>query len=351
MVEEDWDSVRVVESPDLLWGRLRSGWDPWNILNRIRYLKGNHEFDIVHAFETRPATIYPILYLLKSKPLPLVIDWIDWWGRGGLMLVNRPFWYQKILGRFETYFEEHFRPLAHSTTVISQALGKRAEGLGVDPGTISWIPDGADIDLFIPRDRSRYRSQFGIEQDKFVLGYSALDVIDDAELVLHALKHLLLTHPETVLITTGKVSRRLQQLALDLGIAKEFRQLGFLPASQLPLALSCADVFLLPFRDKISNIGRWPHKLGDYMALARPTVTNPVGEMRTLFTEEKIGLLADETPVDFAQKIFQLIQDEELRLELGRNARRIAETKFAWPHIVDRLEQCYGETLERSVQS
>ena len=52
--------VRVVEAPDLLWGRLRSGWDAWDLLNRLVFLRtDDRHYDLVHCFETRPTTIYP----------------------------------------------------------------------------------------------------------------------------------------------------------------------------------------------------------------------------------------------------------------------------------------------------
>jgi glycosyltransferase involved in cell wall biosynthesis len=347
--EDTWDDVHVVETPDLLWGKLRSGWDIWDTFNRIWYLKDCRKFDLIHAFETRPATIFPVLYYLKHHRVPLVVDWIDWWGRGGLIYENRPWWYQKTFAWIETFFEEHYRPLAQSTTVISRALGERARTLGVDPSTIYWIPDGSDVYHFVPKDRCYYRGEFGIEQEKFVIGYSGVDVGNDADLLLYALKAVVSSHSETLLITTGMKSCRLDNLASTLGVKTYFRQFGFVPYGHLPKILSCVDLFVIPFRNKISNVGRWPHKIGDYMALGRPTVTNPTGEMKTLLSEENVGLLADETPEDMAAKILELCENEQLRMEIGMNARRVAESRFAWSHIADRLEQCYADTLHRFV--
>jgi hypothetical protein len=110
------EGLRYVEMPDLFWGKLRTGWDVWNLLNRSAYLRKQH-FDLIHSFETRPATIHPIRSHLKRTPTPLVIDWIDWWGRGGLIKEQRPLWYQWFCGWFETYYEEHFRTMADATSV------------------------------------------------------------------------------------------------------------------------------------------------------------------------------------------------------------------------------------------
>jgi hypothetical protein len=76
IVESEWDGIRVIEAPDLLWGRLRTGWDPWNLAWRIAYLrKDTSPYDLVHCFETRPATIYPALYYCnRNQSFPHRLD-------------------------------------------------------------------------------------------------------------------------------------------------------------------------------------------------------------------------------------------------------------------------------------
>ena len=50
--------VRIVESPDLFWGRLRTGWDPLNALRRsVRLFR--EPYDVIHEFDSRPTVILP----------------------------------------------------------------------------------------------------------------------------------------------------------------------------------------------------------------------------------------------------------------------------------------------------
>jgi glycosyltransferase involved in cell wall biosynthesis len=280
--------------------------------------------------------------------MPLVIDWIDWWGRGGLIQEQRPFWYRVFFGALETHYEEHFRRQADGTTVISHALGDRAESLGVERSTIFWIPGGAPVDLLKPLPQAVARQRFGLPQDCFILGFFALDVTFDAELVFHATRIVLKSHPQTLLIMTGNKSSQLEELAARTGIGRSFRHFGRRPYNEELAALfSCADVFLLPFTDKIANRGRWPNKIGDYLCLGRPTVTNPVGEMKILFEQEAVGLLAGESPGQMAEAILRLAHNQDLCLRMGDRARRVAEEKFAWPRIAEMLEECYRITADR----
>ena len=82
-VDEYTDNkVLIVSFPDIFSGALRSGWDPYNSIRRLLWLR-DKQYDIVHAFESRPTVLYPALYL-KRKGAALVMDWCDWFGRGAL---------------------------------------------------------------------------------------------------------------------------------------------------------------------------------------------------------------------------------------------------------------------------
>ncbi len=343
------DGVRYVETPDLLPGRLRSGWDALSVLRRCAFLRGK-SWDLIHAFESRPATIYPALYLLRRKPVPLVMDWNDWWGRGGLIDQQRPKWYRALFGRLETYYEEHFRSRADAMTVISRALGRRAESLGVDPAGIFWIPGGAATDVFVPRDRLEFRARYRIRPDALVLGFSALDVTSDADVVLGAVARVARQRPGVLLVMTGNRPPGFDGLVAAHGVGGSVRHLGLLPYAELPEALSTVDIFLMPLRDTVSNRARWPNKVCDYMSLGRPTITQPIGEMKQLFAEHRIGLLSTEDPGDFATRILELAEDPVRQAELGAEARRMAIESLAWPVLARRLEDCYAWVEKRTAE-
>lgn len=340
------EGVRYVEAPDLLPGALRSGWDPWDMWRRQLYLRGR-AYDLIHAFESRPATIHPVRSLLRRGRVPLVMDWVDWWGRGGLIKEHRPRWYQWLCGGVETYYEEHFRGLADGTTVISRGLAERAQSLGVAPETIYWIPSAADVSRLPVVPPSTHRTAFGLPAGAFLLGFSALDVTLGFELVLDAVQQVVQRHPETFLVLTGKQSTALARAVTERSLAAHVRHLGFLPYGDYQRLMTCVDVFLLPFVDTVANRGRWPGRIRDYMAAARPVISNPVGEMGRLLAEHDIGALAGENAVDMAEKIDFLRAHPEVRERQGATARRLAEQRFSMEKITDDLALCYRETWDR----
>jgi glycosyltransferase involved in cell wall biosynthesis len=344
--ESNEGGVRYVEAPDLLPGKLRTGWDPWDALNRWLWLRKNMGFDLIHAFETRPTTIHPLQLILRKKKIPLVIDWIDWWGRGGIITTNRPKWYQVLFGPFETFYEEHFRTMADATTVICTALGHRAEGLGVHPDSIFKVPIGADTENIPFVDPQTHRAAFGFSAADKISLFSAMDAVMDVELVFDAAIKVKAVCPEFKLVMTGNGADGLKKRARQKGIGDFFIHLGRLPQDEFVKALTCANVFLLPFADKIYNRGRWPCKIGDYLAAGRPVVSNPVGEVQVIMQARRVGELVDFDPGSFAQGIVRVLKDPALSSEMGKTARKAAETGLAWNHIIDELERAYAYALQ-----
>jgi len=343
---DDSSSVRFVEAPDLLPGKLRTGWDPWDGLNRWFWLKKNLDFDLIHAFETRPATIHPLQAVLKKKKIPLVIDWIDWWGRGGIITTNRPKWYQILFGPFETFYEEHFRTMADASTVICTALAHRAEGLGVHPDSIFKVPIGADTDTIPFVKPQTYRAEFGFSSSDKIALFSAMDAIMDVELVFDAALKVKENCPEFKLVMTGNGAEALNKKAKQKGLDGFFVHLGRVPDDQFPKALTCTDVFLLPFADKIYNRGRWPCKIGDYLAAGRPVVLNPVGEVKTILQNNSVGILTEFNPTAFANGILEILNHPKKAIEMGKTARQVAEKDLSWDGIIDTLEQSYEYAMK-----
>jgi glycosyltransferase involved in cell wall biosynthesis len=347
IVESRWDGVHTIETPDLLWGRLRSGWDLWNLLNRIVYLsRDTGPYDLVHCFETRPVTIYPALFYCHLHELPLVTDWIDWWGRGGIIDEFRPRWYRVLFGSVETYYEEAFRARADGLTVISTALAQRAIGLGVSANRICHLPNGIYLDLFQARNKEECRSRVGFPLSDPILGFSSVDSHWDLDVVMQALQIVAEKYPAVKLIITGKAEKSVLDLVKAHDMESNLHLTGFLPIEELPWYLGCADLFILPFPEKVYNVGRWPGKMGEYMSLGRPTISNPVGDVKLLFENQGVGLLAGWNPVDFAQKIIYLIENPGVADQLGKRARQVAMAEYDWELVTDRLEQFYYRVLD-----
>lgn len=163
VVEKTTDRVKTIEMPDLLWNGLRRGFDPWNTLRRVLFLIGR-DFDIIHAFDSRPNVILPGLFCKWSKGVPLILDWADWWGGDGTISKRSGRLFRYTLGWIEVFFEERFRKFADGSTVVSSALGERLRKLGY-ARCILLSHHGCDVGRVKPIEKAIARRRVGLAQE------------------------------------------------------------------------------------------------------------------------------------------------------------------------------------------
>jgi glycosyltransferase involved in cell wall biosynthesis len=85
----------------------------------------------------------------------------------------------------------------------------------------------------------------------------------------------------------------------------------------------------------------------EYMSVAKPIVQFDVTEGR--FSADRASLYAKANDaVDMGDKILQLLDDPELRAEMGRFGRQRVETDLAWnfqaPNLLAAYDEVFGGT-------
>jgi glycosyltransferase involved in cell wall biosynthesis len=334
--------LRLVETPDLLSGTLRSGWDPWNTMKRIAWL-GREDFDLVHAFEARPVALFPALYE-KKRGAALIMDWCDWFGRGGSVEERPQPLVRWLLRPIETHFEEAYRRRADGTTVINALLREKAIGLGVDPATILIIQNGSDPGR-PQQSREEAKTKVGLEGEDQLIGFVGGTFLQDARFMAKAFNRVVARNKKVKLLLIGYFNREIEGWLSD---PSRVVRTGSLPYNRLFDYLSACDICWLPLCDNSANQGRRPLKLNDYLTVGRPVVATDVGDLRAVIEKYRLGLIADTHFADFAQKTLELLEQTPLREEMGRKARVAAETVFSWDRITKDLERFYFGVLAKA---
>lgn len=147
-----------------------------------------------------------------------------------------------------------------------------------------------------------------------------------------------------VLVGDGPELPHLREEAETLGIAPWVVFTGRVPDRDLIRILSSCDVCVnsdlaTPFNDLSSM-----NKIVEYMALGKPIVQADLTEGRYTAQDASVCAAPDD-PVDFAEKIVDLLADPELRERMGAFARRRATETLAWEHQIPRLLACYAQVM------
>ncbi len=328
--------VEIIHTPDLLWGLGRSGWDIWDTLWRSWHLR-NRRFDIIHAFDSRPAVILPALLCRKMNGGKLVLDWADWWGRGGTQ-AERTGQLLHLVDPIETFFEEAFRTQADGTTTISEALYERAMALGVHPESARILKQGCDLESVSVSDRGEARKRLGLSEDQSIAICVGALMPADAALFFDSLRILFQKNSTCHVFMIGKHG---VQIPGGLKQSGQFTETGFVPEAALQDYVSACDVAIIPMADTLASRARWPSRANPFLAAGRAIVINRVGDLPNLLEQEGAALVVGHDPLEVSNGCLRLFQDSSLRMQFENSARRVASEVLAWPIIAGGLESFY----------
>jgi glycosyltransferase involved in cell wall biosynthesis len=117
---------------------------------------------------------------------------------------------------------------------------------------------------------------------------------------------------------------------------------GRQPPSEMPSVLGQAHVVCLPshYREGV------PKVLIEAASCGRPIVTTDVPGCREIVNHEDTGFLVPpEDAEELARRIRQLLDDPDLRREMGRNGRSRVEENFTARQVAGTIVECYDQLL------
>lgn len=314
--------VRLIEGPS--WGnRLLpgSGWGPLDIWGRIRELAfGN--YDAVFGFEYQPNVSCPVYFTQRRSHYAFYSDWCDWFAGS-----SNKFRGWKVAHRIDSYWEEKIRFRAARVSVTSKVLRDRALSIGIPAEKVVHIPNGAPTDYIVPLNATEARVGFRLPGEAPILvAVSNGSMCREVRIFREVLRQ----SPRAIFLLIGRIPEAALHLAEQLGIDGRIGKMGWVSDEDYPRALACADVCICPLEDGLNDRARWPTKVLDFLAAGRATVTNPVGEVETLFRKSDVGVLAGHPDEEFAQEIIALLRAPERRRFLGQAARKVMREEWDW---------------------
>jgi glycosyltransferase involved in cell wall biosynthesis len=168
--------------------------------------------------------------------------------------------------------------------------------------------------------------------------------------VIAALPTLLERVPRARLVIVGSgpsYEADLRALATRLGVDERVTFTGWVEFDRVPSYLAASDVCLVPHRSNGHTETTVPHKLFQYMAMARPVLVTDVGPLARIVEETDAGVVVPASePAAMADAAAELAAAPSRAAQLGRNGRRAVEHRYSWEHESAALLDLYDD-LER----
>jgi len=159
------------------------------------------------------------------------------------------------------------------------------------------------------------------------------------------------SNPDSIftIVGSGPEESRLRDLVKTLGLDDSVHFLDWMPRNQLLSEMAKCHVFLFPsLRDGGGTV------VVEAMAMGRPVVCLDNGGPGMHITEE-FGIKVvpgsqDETVQRLRLALEKLHEDENLRIAMGRAAKKRALEVYEWDALGERLANIYERTLAPSTQ-
>lgn len=299
----------------------------------IPYIKNNlNAFDLAHLHDVRSFQSVVTRRYAKKNGVPYVLQ---------------P--HGSYLGTFEgkklTWLLDNvcsFKVLRDSNRVIALNKTEAAyyERRGIAAEKIDIVPNGIDVSNYGQAlVRGRFRKKFGIRKDELVMLYvGRIARTKGLDLLLEVFSDVKNRLPTTKLVLVGPddlgFESTLKKRAKNLKIEGSTLFTGLVSESDKINAYIDADVFVTP------SFTGFPLTFLEACACGTPLITTRNGDPIE-WIDGHVGIVTDYDKTELTEAIIRILSDDKIKVKFKDNCRMLIEKQFAWPKIVDKIEEVY----------
>jgi glycosyltransferase involved in cell wall biosynthesis len=267
------------------------------------------------------------------------------WGDGE-MRVNRS-------GRgmaFHMMRERMLWSSADRLLVVSEAVKRDVtQFYGVDPERIRVVYNGVDVDKFSPGEGGPLPSQMGtLVGKRVILFVGHFGLRKGIFYVIRAMKRVRTEFPDAHLVCVGGTPAWLGRTDYTQMLRKEMERnqvdgcvtlLDAVKNTELVEFYRHSEIFVLP-----TYYEAFPKVVVEAMACGKPVVATRTGGIPELVNDGETGLLVPfGSPEALSEKLTTLLQDGDMRSDMGRRGRERVERLFTWHAVAERTRSAYDE--------
>jgi glycosyltransferase involved in cell wall biosynthesis len=288
----------------------------------------SEKYDLVFATTTPLTAGIPGIFARWLKRKPFVFEVRDLWPElpRAMGVITNPL----VLGAMSLLEWASYRS-AHRCIGLSPGIVEGIAARGVPKERIELVPNGCDLTIFASEQTS-WRPEGVLPDDLMAVFAGTHGMANGLDAVLDAAAELKARNRKDiklVLIGQGKLKSRLVERASNEGLDNViFHE----PVSKTRLAglMESTDVGL----QVLANVsafyyGTSPNKFFDYIAAGLPVLNNYPGWLAGMITEYECGFAVEpDNPPAFADALERAADDRQSLVNMGGNARQLAENEF-----------------------
>lgn len=225
------------------------------------------------------------------------------------------------------------------------ALGMALES-GFDPGRVTVLPSGVDLERYRPGLTTHILARHGV-RGRVLLCTQKLEAESGLEELIRAFASSVGRRGDWSLVfaAEGPHRNRLRAEAFRLGIGGQVHWLGKPRREELPGLLGACTLYVAPCLDR--DYTGW--RLRRALAAGIPMIVEDGPRARTWVDDDASGLLVARGNGEAWTEALRLaVGSPERRRRWGTHARKVAEENFSWSSIGEQFESLLVAQVEAS---
>lgn len=292
--------------------------------NLVKYLNKRKTPDVIYCAIPSISGPNKVSKFCKKNKIKFIIDVQDLWPEAFKMIIRIPLLSDILFYPF-TMLSNGIYKRADVICGVSDTYCRRAIKNNKRLNNTTTVFLGTDLSIF---DKySDYLNKVKKERNEIWIAYcGTLGSSYDLTCVIDAISLLNNKNIKFIVMGDGPLKTKFELYAKEKKISSEFT--GRLKYNEMCKLLVNCDITVNPITHMAAQ--SIINKHADYAASGKPVVsTQECEEYRNLIDNYKMGFNCNNNDSkDLSEKIQLLVSNEELRITMGKNARKCAEEKF-----------------------
>jgi glycosyltransferase involved in cell wall biosynthesis len=247
-------------------------------------------------------------------------------------------------GEWVSELEKECLGLADRIIVTVEESRQRLVRMGVPEGKITVVMNTEAIESMRPS--TPVRPPLPRLEGKCVVTYvGAFGEVRGLDRLIRAIRSISAENPEVhlLLVGGGYNESDLAALVRDLRMEERVTITGWVPFAEVPHLIGMSHICVVPHVKSPFTDTTVPHKLFQYMLMAKPVVVSDAAPLVRITRECECGMdYPSEDVQSLARCLELLVKDADRRRRLGENGRRAAVGRYHWGKDGENLLSVYA---------
>lgn len=208
---------------------------------------------------------------------------------------------------------------------------------------IHLIYNGANTDLFSPLNEEVCRKELNLDLSNFYICFvGSLSPWHGVEYIIQSASMILKEVPNVrfVIVGDSPLKEEYIEMSRNLCVYEYFSFVGQVPYDKVPIYINACDICVSPFTNAIGEyVGVSPLKIYEYLACGKPVVSSKFPDLQFI-EDSNCGILIEpENILELKRAVINLLNDKNLRLELGSNGANYIRIFNSWRSVADKTKK------------